>query len=214
MRVVIVDDDPIVAMSLKVILEAGSGNEDDEKIEVIATGSSGKEGVDLYAQLKPDIMVMDIRMDDLNGIEAATQILDQNKAANILFLTTFTDDEYINKALKIGAKGYILKQDCAGLPEACRAVSKGQIVYGSKVVERLPDLLTRTSSFDFDAYGITDKEQTLIELVADGLSNKEIASKMFIAEGTVRNLMSSVLSKLDLRDRTQLACFYYQQIKP
>ena len=214
MRVIIVDDDPIVAMSLKVILEAGSGNASDEKIEVIATGSSGREGIDLYAQHKPDIMVMDIRMDDINGIDAATEILDSNKDANILFLTTFTDDEYINKALKLGAKGYILKQDCAGLPEACKAVCKGQIVYGSKVVERLPDLLGRSSSFDFDAYGITDKEQTLIELVADGLSNKEIASKMFIAEGTVRNLMSSVLSKLDLRDRTQLACFYYQQIKP
>ena len=125
----------------------------------------------------------------------------------------FLDDEDINRALKLGACGYIIKQDAAALPTSVRAVHKGQSVFGGKIVDRLPDLLNRTEKFDYAEYGITEKEQQLIELVADGLSNKEIADKMFLSEGTVRNLMSSVLAKLDLRDRTQLACFYYQKVK-
>lgn len=211
MNVIIIDDDPLVTGALKVILENDTQG---ESIAIVATGDSGLQAITLYDEFKPDILVMDIRMDCMNGIDAAQQILSQNRGARILFLTTFVDDEYINKALKLGACGYILKQDCASLPSACRAVYGGQIVYGSKIVAKLPDLLNRRKEFDYKAYDITDKEKQLIELVAEGLSNKEIASRMFIAEGTVRNLISSVLSKLDLRDRTQLACYYYQQINP
>lgn len=214
MKVIIVDDDPLVSASLKIILD----NEAD--MDVVATASSGREAVKLVAELKPDVIVMDIRMDDMNGLDAAQAILDGsggsgNDGGNrprILFLTTFLDDEYINRALRIGASGYILKQECATLAAAVRAVFGGQSVFGGKIVEKLPDLLNCKEHFDFDAYKITDKERQLIEYVADGLSNKEIADKMFLGEGTVRNLMSSVLAKLDLRDRTQLACFYYKNI--
>lgn len=206
MRVVIIDDDPLVSASLQIILN----NESD--IEVIATGSSGKEAIKLVEEEKPDVLVMDIRMDDMNGLEAAENILGSGSEVKILFLTTFLDDEYINKALRLGASGYILKQECATLASAVRAVYGGQSVFGSKIVEKLPDMLNRKERFDYDAYDITEKERQLIEYVADGLSNKEIADKMFLGEGTVRNLMSSVLSKLDLRDRTQLACFYYKNM--
>ncbi|SMC39501.1 two component transcriptional regulator, LuxR family [Oscillospiraceae bacterium] len=209
MRVLIVDDDPLVSGALKVILEA------EGDMEVTGVASGGAEAVDrALGEDAPDVIVMDIRMDGMNGIEAAEKILAGNKDIKILFLTTFLDDEYINKALSLGASGYILKQECATLASSVRAVRGGQIVFGGKIVEKLPDLMNRKEKFDYDSYGITDKEKELIEMVAEGLSNKEISEKMFLGEGTVRNMMSSVLSKLDLRDRTQLACFYYQKIKP
>lgn len=206
MKIIIVDDDPLVSASLQIILN----NESD--MDVVATGSSGAEAIDLVAKHSPDVLVMDIRMDNMNGLEAGEKILATNPDIKILFLTTFLDDEYINKALRLGAAGYILKQECGTLAASVRAVYGGQSVFGSKIVEKLPDMLNRKERFNYDDYGITEKEQQLIEYVADGLSNKEIADKMFLGEGTVRNIMSSVLSKLDLRDRTQLACFYYKNI--
>jgi len=169
--------------------------------------------VELVKQDKPDVLVMDIRMDGMNGLDAAEKILADDPSQKILFLTTFLDDEYINKALKVGALGYVLKQDCASVGNAVRAVFEGQAVFGGKIVERLPNLMNQTAAFDWNEYDITPKEKQVVELVADGLSNKEIAQKLFLGEGTVRNMISSVLSKLDLRDRTQLACFYYQRIK-
>lgn len=211
MNVMIIDDDPLVSMSLKIILETDKSG---DPITVLATGTSGREAVELYAEHKPDVLLMDIRMEDMNGLEAGEKIISDHPDAKILLLTTFLDDEYINKALKLGVKGYVLKQDCKGLPSTVRAIYEGQTVFGGKVVEKLPDIMNRKEKFDYEAHGITDKEKQMIELVADGLSNKEIASKMFLGEGTVRNMMSSVLDKLGLRDRTQLACYYYQEIKP
>jgi DNA-binding NarL/FixJ family response regulator len=204
--VMIVDDDPFVSGSLKIILD----NEPD--IEVKAVANSGEEAVKLAPQVAPDVIVMDIRMEGMNGTEAAQKIIENGSSAAILFLTTFLDDEYINKALKIGAKGYIIKQDCGSLPSSVRAVASGQAVFGGKVVEKLPDLLNRKERFDPSEFDITPKELEVIKFVADGLSNKEIAEKMFLGEGTVRNMVSSILTKLDLRDRTQLACFYYQKM--
>ena len=208
MRIIVTDDDKLVALSLKTILESTG------RITVEAMASCGEEAVRLYDELSPDVMLMDIRMEDVNGLDASEQIICSDPSARILLLTTFLDDEYINRALKVGVKGYVLKQDCKGLPSAVRAISDGQTVFGGKIVEKLPDIMNRKEKFDYAAHGLSDKERQLIELVADGLSNKEIAEKMFLGEGTVRNMMSTVLDKLDLRDRTQLACFYYQEIKP
>lgn len=207
MQIVIVDDDPLVAGSLKIILEQ------DEEFQVVDTLSSGKEIV-AYVQdgKRPDLILMDIRMDEMNGLDAAETILKINETIKIIFLTTFLDDEYISKALSVGASGYILKQDCASLPSAVRAVAAGQRVYGSKIVDKLPDLLNRSKTFDFAEYDITEREQEIIKLVAEGLSNKEIADQLAFGEGTVRNMVSTILSKLELRDRTQLAIFYYQRI--
>lgn len=207
MRIMIVDDDPLVTQSLKIILEK------DLDIEVVKLCSSGREAVEAYPEVKPDVLLSDIRMEDMDGLDATSEILKIDASAKVILLTTFLDDEYINRALKVGAKGYILKQDCASLGDAVRAVFGGQTVFGGKIVERLPDLLNRNESFSWEAYNITPKEKEVVELVAEGLSNKEIAQKLFLGEGTVRNMISSVLAKLDLRDRTQLACFYYQRIK-
>lgn len=207
MRIVIVDDDRLVCSSLKVILEMDSG------IKVDAIGNDGSEAIKLYEMYTPDVLLMDIRMATMSGIEAAEQILAKHKNAKILFLTTFSDDEYIVKALKIGAKGYLLKQDYDSILPALKAVSIGQSVFGSDVVTKLPDLMQKKKEFPYEEYQLTKKEYELLRMVAEGLSNKEIADAMFLSEGTVRNYLSNLLLKLDVRDRTQAAIFYYKQMQ-
>lgn len=204
MRVVVADDDKFVTMSLKTILEA------DADISVTGIGKNGKEAVNLYKRLKPDVLLMDIRMEEMSGLEAAEAILKEDPSAKILFLTTFSDDEYIIKALGMGAKGYILKQDFEGIVPALKSVLGGQTVFGSDIAGKIPDLMQSGKNFDCSDYGISEKELELIEQVALGLSNKEIAEKLYLSEGTVRNYISVILEKLGLRDRTQLAIFYYR----
>lgn len=204
MKIVIIDDDKLVSLSLKTILEATG------EIQVLELGQNGQEAIALYQKHKPEVLLMDIRMEVMSGLEAAEQILRQDPSANILFLTTFLDDEYIVRALRLGAKGYILKQNFESLLPALKAVANGQSVFGNEIITRLPDFLSQTRVFDYSTQGITEKELRIIELVAEGLSNREIASQLFLSEGTVRNYLSSILEKLDLRDRTQLAVFYYQ----
>ena len=207
MKIIVVDDDRLVALSLKTILESEDG------LTVEAMGSSGREAVELYEKYTPDVVLMDIRMEGMTGLEAGEEILRSHPEAKILYLTTFSDDEYIVRALTIGAKGYILKQDFEGIAPALRTVYNGQSVFGDKVMDKLPVLMQPKTEFDFAGYGISDKEREIIELVAKGYSNKEIAAELFLGEGTVRNYLSTLLEKLSLRDRTQLAIFYYTEIK-
>lgn len=207
MNIVIIDDDKLVAVSLKTILESTGS------VKVLAMGSCGEEAIELYSLLMPDVLLMDIRMNGMSGIEAGEKILAGYPDARILYLTTFSDDEYIIKAVLMGAKGYILKQDFESICPALETVMNGQTVFGSDVASKLPELLTNHSSFDFDRYGIVEKEQEIIEQVAKGLSNKEIAALLYLSEGTVRNYISTILEKLSLRDRTQLAIFYYTNIQ-
>ncbi len=206
MKVLVVDDDSLVAMSLKTILSS------DSEIEVVGTGSSGNEAIKLYDEFEPDVLLMDIRMAGMTGLEAGTEIVKKHKDAKILYLTTFNDDEYIIKAISLGAKGYIIKQDFDSIIPAVKAVCNGQSVFGSGITEKLPDMINRKGTFDYDKYGITPQEREIIEEVANGLSNKEIADKLFLSEGTVRNYLSNILRKLELRDRTNLAIFYYQNM--
>lgn len=206
MRIVIIDDDKLVCTSLKTILEA----EDD--ITVVGTGNSGKEAIGLYSTHMPDILLMDIRMDKMSGLDAAEAILEADKNAKILFLTTFSDDEYIIKALKIGAKGYIIKQDFESIVPSLRAVYTGQNVFGDDIVSKIPSFIGKSIRADYSSYGITEKEMQIIRGVAEGLSNKEIAGRLYLSEGTVRNSITSILEKLELRDRTQLAIFYYTKL--
>lgn len=207
MNIIVIDDDKLVALSLKTILES-TGH-----INVVAMGNSGSEAISLYDEHKPDVMLMDIRMDGMTGLEAGERIIAANPEAKILYLTTFSDDEYIVKALTIGAKGYILKQDFEGIAPAIEAVMNGQSVFGEKVISKLPVLMNSKPEFDYSKFDISEKEQEIIILVSEGLSNKEIASELFLSEGTVRNYLSGILEKLELRDRTQLAVFYYTNIK-
>lgn len=204
MNILIVDDDVLVSGALKTILEA---NED---ITVSAVGTDGEDAVSLYRKHCPDILLLDIRMKKMSGLEASEIILKEFPEAKILLLTTFSDDEYIVKALKLGAKGYLLKQDYTSLLPALRAVYSGQTVFGNEIAAKIPHAIQNTEVFDYSAYEINERELEIIRLIADGLSNKEIASELFLSEGTVRNYLSTILDKLNLRDRTQLAVFYYQ----
>ena len=162
----------------------------------------------LYDIHRPDLLLLDIRMKDMSGLDAAQQILQKHPSARILLLTTFSDDEYIVKALRIGTKGYLLKQDYAHITPAIRAVYDGQTVFGDEIVQRLPDLLQKKETVDFRKFDLSEKEVDIIRLVADGLSKKEIAEALCFGEGTVRNYLSTILNKLNLRDRTQLAIWY------
>ncbi|MCI8275997.1 MAG: response regulator transcription factor [Lachnospiraceae bacterium] len=202
MNIIIIDDDKLVCMSLKTILQAEEG------IHVLVTGESGPEAVRLYGEYKPDILLMDIQMAGGSGLDAGEEILKQYPDARILFLTTFSDDEYIWKALKIGSKGYLIKQDIAAIAPALRAVMSGQSVFGNEVIARLPELMDSERGANLSDYSMGEREKELTRLVAEGLSNREIADAMCLSEGTVRNYLSAVLEKLGLRDRTQLAVFY------
>lgn len=204
MKVVVVDDDKLVTASLKTILEA------EEDISVAGTGNSGREAVELCRLLKPDILLMDIRMEGMTGIEAAELLLGEEPTRKILLLTTFSDDEYIIKALRIGAKGYILKQDFESIVPSLRTVYGGQRVFGDEIITRIPALLNKGVKADLSRLGLSEKEWDIIVQVANGLSNKEIAKELFLSEGTVRNYISIILEKLELRDRTQLAIFYFR----
>ena len=207
MKIVIVDDDNLVSLSLKTILEASG------EVTVTEIGKNGNEAIALYEKHQPEVLLMDIRMDTMTGLEAAEVILKKYPDAKILFLTTFSDDEYIVRALHLGAKGYILKQDFESLLPALTSVANGQSVFGSEVIDKLPGFLNQQKTFDGNAFDLTGKEMSLIELIADGRNNKEIAELLFLSEGTVRNYLSSILEKLELRDRTQLAVFYYKNLK-
>ena len=204
MNVIIIDDDCLVSGALKTILES------DKDISVPAVGNDGHEAVDLYRKWLPDVLLMDIRMREMNGLTAAQTILEEFPAAKILLLTTFSDDEYIVKSLRIGAKGYLLKQDYGSIIPAIKAVHSGQTVFGGEIMAKIPGLLNKNEAFDYAAFVISEREFSIVKLVAEGLSNREIAETLYLSEGTIRNYLSTILEKLDLRDRTQLAVFYYQ----
>ena len=206
MKVLIVDDDFFITTALKTILEA------DPEIQVCGSGKNGKEAISLYDSLHPDILLMDIRIEEMDGLAASKEILSRYPQARILLLTTFLDDEYIIQALKLGAKGYLLKQDYNSIIPALKAIYSGQTVYGSEITAKLPGLLTSQKSFPWEDYHIGPRELEVIDLVAQGLSNKEIAGKLYLSEGTVRNYLSAILEKLELRDRTQLAVFYLRNL--
>jgi len=205
MKIIIVDDDRLVCSSLKTIIES------DPEIQVLDTGNSGQEALILYEECRPDLLLMDIRMDEMTGLEAGEIILKEHPGAKILFLTTFADDEYIISALRMGAKGYLLKQNFESIIPSLKAVNTGQSVFGEDIIAKIPALITNKKS-NMALYALTEKDLEIMALIADGLSNKEIAGNLFLSEGTIRNNISVILEKLELRSRTQLAIFYYKHL--
>ena len=206
MRIIIIDDDHLVLNSLKMILEAQID------IEVVAIGDDGEQAISLYQQYHLDVLLMDIRMQKVNGLEASMAILKADSQARILLLTTFNDDEYIVQALRLGVKGYILKQNYEVIYPALKAVCQNQRVFNDEIMMKLPDLMKRSDHPDYEKWQLSDKEQELIIQVANGASNREIANNLCLSEGTVRNYLSVIMEKVQVRDRTQLAIFYYQHM--
>lgn len=212
MRVVIADDDAVVVESLQIVLDA------QPDIEVAGCGTDGADAVRLAADAAPDIVLLDIQMPGMDGLAAAEKILASPEPPRVVFLTTFSDDEYIVRALALGAAGYLIKQDVAGVAPALRAVMAGRSVLEGEVLERAvalgagapvaekPDLTTVFSQ-------LTDREREVVALIADGLDNREVAAAAYMGEGTVRNHISSILAKLGLRNRTQIAVAYWRALR-
>jgi DNA-binding NarL/FixJ family response regulator len=205
MKVLVIDDDQIVCSSLKMIINQ------DPSIDVIATANDGNEAIDLYFTYLPDVLLMDIRMNQMSGIDAGEYILRKEPRAKILFLTTFLDDEYIIKALNMGAKGYLVKQDFESIIPSIKAVYAGQNVFGNEIITKLPHLIHYEEKDIYSNLDITEKEFNIITYISEGFSNKEIADTLYLSEGTVRNYISIILEKLQLRDRTQIAVDYYKR---
>ena len=216
MKVLIVDDDALVTQSLATILSV------EPDVEVIGRGGSGPEAVEKHRELSPDILLLDIRMPGGDGLGAAEQILAEDKDARIIFLTTFSDDEYIVRALRMGARGYLIKQDVARIAPALRSVMAGVSVLEGEVVERSAAMglggggsasgsgqMPRSAVFE----RLTEREYEVVEAVSEGLDNAEVADRLFMSEGTVRNHISSILAKLGLRNRTQVAVLYYRSAR-
>ncbi len=232
LSVVLVDDDALVGSSLRTILEARG------TVTVAALGTKGAEAAALYEAHRPDIMLLDIRMPDMSGLAAGAAILAAHPEARVVFLTTFADDDYIVQALRIGARGYLIKQEAAGLAEALSAVMEGQMVLGSDVTERVTALIGRPTGHgtagDSGAHsasasptpavgrnahapagpafaaGLTERERDIAALIAEGLDNREIAQALYLSEGTVRNHISAILQKVGLKNRTQIAIAWWR----
>nr|WP_073293743.1 response regulator transcription factor [Parolsenella massiliensis] len=206
MRIIVVDDDRLVCDSLRIILGAQDG------IEVCGVGSDGDEAVALWREQRPDVALLDIQMPGRDGLWAAEQILGEDAGARVVFLTTFSDDDYIVRALKAGARGYLIKTDVRAIAPALEEVMAGRRVLEGKAIEDV-DFSTASDGDETDARPaafahLTDREFEVAQLIAQGLDNKEIAAAAYMGEGTVRNHISSILAKLGLRNRTQIAIAY------
>ena len=214
MKVLIVDDDALVAQSLSTILSV------EADVDVVGLGRSGPEAIEKYRELKPDILLMDIQMPGGDGLSAAERILAEDAGARIVFLTTFSDDEYIVRALRMGSRGYLIKQDVAQIAPALRSVMAGVCVLEGEVLERSATMRLSARPEPGGPQNkplrgtvfaaLTDREYEVVEAVAEGLDNAEVAARLFMSEGTVRNHISSILAKLGLRNRTQVAVMYYR----
>ncbi|HJG48112.1 MAG TPA: response regulator transcription factor [Facklamia tabacinasalis] len=199
--VMIIDDDPIVVESLSLIIENGG-------YEVIVIGYSAEEAIANYSIYKPDITLLDIRMQEKSGIDAASTILSEFPQAKILLVTTFEDSDFIQAALQLGCKGYILKQNIKSILPAIEAVLNNQTVLDNTIVNNVAQSVSQSNQEILSE--LTPRELDIYQAVAEGLNNKEIAEKFYLSEGTIRNYISQLLLKLELRDRTQLAISYYK----
>jgi DNA-binding NarL/FixJ family response regulator len=212
-RVLIADDQMMVREGFSVLLNAMPD------IEVVGEAVNGREAVDRVRELSPDVVLMDIRMPELNGIEATREIVATGGSAKVLVLTTFDLDEYVYQALRAGASGFLLKDASARqLADGVRVVAAGEALLAPSVTRRLITEFSKLAETpklpavsNPAAYGeLTERETEVLVLIAQGLSNAEIASRLVVAESTIKTHVSRVLVKLGLRDRTQAAVFAYE----
>jgi DNA-binding NarL/FixJ family response regulator len=206
-RVLVADDQSMVRAGFRLLL----GNE--ENIEVVAEASDGREAVDKASRFNPSVVLMDIRMPELDGLEATRRILAADPDARVLILTTFDLDEYVYEALSAGASGFVLKDEPPEqLLAAIRTVAAGAALLSPAVTKRVIERFTRLPRPEVPpAYAeLTTREQEVFRLVADGLSNGEIGDRLFISETTVKTHVTHILQKLDLRDRVQAVVLAYR----
>ncbi|WP_024859693.1 response regulator [Ruminococcus flavefaciens] len=199
-KVILADDVKILRAGLKAVLVS------DEDINVVGEASDGKEAYEMCVRLKPNVVLMDMRMPDYDGGYGTRKIKDTLPDVKVLVLTTFDDKETVEKAISSGADGYILKEmDNDKIINSIKAVAGGINVFCDNIFRSIKkDVLLQQDAKNFD---LSDREIEFLRLICDGYDNKEIASRLFLAEGTVRNGVSRLLEKLGLKDRTQLAVF-------
>ncbi|MFB7105464.1 response regulator [Streptomyces hydrogenans] len=210
-RVLIVDDQIMVREGFSVLLGAMPD------IEVVGEAVNGREAVAQVAALRPDVVLMDIRMPELNGIDATREIVAADADAKVLVLTTFDLDEYVYQALRAGASGFLLKDASARqLAEGVRVVAAGEALLAPTVTKRLITEFAKSADTAPKAPAVaqigelTERETEVLVLIAQGLSNQEIAGHLVVAESTIKTHVSRILVKLGLRDRTQAAVFAYE----
>jgi DNA-binding NarL/FixJ family response regulator len=205
-RVIVVDDQALVRSGFRMILDA------QPDVEVVGEAENGREAVELAAVSSVDVILMDIRMPELDGIEATARILEARPETKILILTTFDLDEYVTRALRAGASGFLLKDvRPAQLAEAIRVIASGDALLAPSVTRRLLDQFANgvETRAPVELELLTEREREILLLVAEGLSNAEIAERLVVGESTVKTHVSAVLRKLRLRDRVQLVIAAY-----
>ncbi len=200
-KVIIADDSDFVRDGMKIILET------DGEFDVLGCAANGRDAIEIARQNKPDVFLMDIQMSEMDGIEA-TKIIVSEGLGKVLILTTFDDDDLVRQAVAGGASGYLIKNHTPEhLKQTIRSVYNGVSVMEENLLGSLTDVDLKAGR-SFDASGYSERELEIVKAVADGLSNKEIAAKLFISEGTVKNYITSILAKEGLSHRTALAVYY------
>ena len=202
-KLLLVDDQRLMRDGLRTMLEL----EDD--LIVVAEAENGNQALEQYEAAKPDVVLMDIRMPEMDGVEATTRLTSKYVDALVIILTTFDDDQYVFEGLRAGALGYLLK-DVSGaeLADAIRTVYKGGALIEPSVARKVISEFSRlpgTSRTSFAASPLTGREEEILKLIAEGLTNREIGQRLHLAEGTIKNYTSAILQKIGARDRTQAA---------
>jgi DNA-binding NarL/FixJ family response regulator len=208
-RVLVADDDDLMRAGLVELLSG------EREIEIVGQAKTGREAVERARRLRPNVVLMDVRMPDLNGIEATRELTRASPDARILILTTFEQDDYIFGALRAGASGFLLKRTRPEeLIAAVHTVGAGESLLSPSVTTRVIDRMAQQPSPDLAGRAtlaeLTPREREVLELVAGGLSNREIAKQLVIEDATVRSHIRRILMKLDLRDRVQIVIFAYE----
>ena len=202
--VMLVDDQQLFREGMVILIDAI------EDLTIVGEAANGQEAIELYAELRPDVVLMDVQMPDMNGLEATRRIIAQDPEAKILILTTFDDDEYVFEGLRAGAVGYLLKAMSSDeLGRAVRVARRGNVWIDVSVARTLINELTRISPLSTgDASSLiespSDREREILQLMAKGFRNREIAARLHLTEGTVRNYVSSLIKKMYVEDRVQV----------
>jgi len=201
-NLLIADDDSLIRESLKIIIGL------DQEFNVLTCVENGKEAIEYCLNNQVDVALLDIRMPIVNGVEAVKEI-SLKTSTKCLILTTFDEDEYINAAVRYGAKGYILKNNTPDkIKAAIKVVYSGNMVIQEGIIDKVLKGIDSDNSSKLDKNLFTEREIGIMEAIADGLSNREISARLFISEGTVKNYITSILNKTSLDHRTQIAIYY------
>lgn len=203
-KLLIVDDEKLIREGLKIMLSIF------EDIDVVGTAENGYKALEFCKGNEVDVVLMDIRMKECDGVMGTRLIKEQFSKIKVIILTTFKDKEYIQDAMKYGAFGYMLKDSSHDvIYEGIKTAYKGNMVVHPEVATKMMDN-SICNKKDIDKFGLSEKEIKIIEFIANGLTNKEISEEIFLSEGTVKNNITNILSKLELRDRTQIAIFAFK----